>query len=51
MLHSENILFEREDYVRSACEFWYEMEALKHRTGWEARAALSAVHTGLVQHY
>ena len=40
MLHSDNVLSDRGDYVRIACELFAELENLKNSVGWEQKASL-----------
>ena len=47
MMHSDNVLYERDHYLKTAVSLWSELSDLQRVEGWEYRAALSA----LVQKY
>ena len=42
MLHSDNVLSDRGDYVRIACELFSELENLKSFASWEQKASLGS---------
>ncbi|KAL1519028.1 hypothetical protein AB1Y20_003296 [Prymnesium parvum] len=48
MLHSENVLSQRADYIRHAYELFAELETLKGLAGWEQKAIIADVRKRFV---